>query len=292
MHILHPLAVLRAGGDDINAGRIDAAVTENVGELCNVLFDAVKHPGEQVAQIVRKHLFRVDLRLLAQGFHLPPDICPVDGLARAGHENHPAFDPLLRRIAEQFLFQRLYDKNCPSLRLAVHHRFSAPDRFHGDIPQLADPDAGSADGLQDQAEPPIVPALRRPDQAGVFLPGQFLFFGAVDLLLQFQHFHLQIVPAQKGEQTVETGQHGIDAPHGAAPLQVLFVPDHRFLCDCSIPHICRKSRGIPDIFFHRLILSQKCENKNWRRFSLRYPEHLLDGTRNFSCRERADQIAA
>ena len=49
MHILHPLAVLRAGGDDINAGRIDAAVTENVGELCNVLFDAVKHPGEQVA---------------------------------------------------------------------------------------------------------------------------------------------------------------------------------------------------------------------------------------------------
>ena len=38
-----------AGGDDINSCRVDAAVTENVGKLGNVLFDTVEHPGEQVA---------------------------------------------------------------------------------------------------------------------------------------------------------------------------------------------------------------------------------------------------
>lgn len=62
MHILHPAAVFRAGGDDIDAGRIDAAVTEDIRQLGNVFFDTVKYTGEQVAQIVGKHLLRVNAR--------------------------------------------------------------------------------------------------------------------------------------------------------------------------------------------------------------------------------------
>ena len=147
MHILHAAAVLRAGGYDINAGRIDAAVTEDVRQLGNVLFDSVKYTGKQVTKIMWKHLLRVDTRFLTQGLHLPPDICPIDGLARAGYENYSAFDSLLRCIAEQFLPQRLHKKHRPGFRLAAYHRLAAPCCLNGDKLQLTDSDAGTTDGL-------------------------------------------------------------------------------------------------------------------------------------------------
>lgn len=111
---------------------INAAVTENVGQLGDVFFNAVKYTGEQVAQVMGKHLLRVDVRFLTQGFHLPPDIRPIDGGTRSGHKNHAAFDSLLRCIAEQFLSQRLDKKHRPSFCLAVHHRLAMPGRFNGD----------------------------------------------------------------------------------------------------------------------------------------------------------------
>ena len=42
-HMLHPFAVLIAGGDDINAGGIDTAVTENIGKLGDIFFDPIKY---------------------------------------------------------------------------------------------------------------------------------------------------------------------------------------------------------------------------------------------------------
>ena len=84
--------MLRSGGDDINAGRIDAAVSENIRKLGNILFDAVKDTGEQVPQVMGEHLLRVDIRLRTQGFHLPPDVGAADGLTCAGHKDHTAFD--------------------------------------------------------------------------------------------------------------------------------------------------------------------------------------------------------
>ena len=150
-------------------------------------------------QVMGKYLLRVDTRFLTQEFHLPPDIRPIDGLARAGHENHPAFDSLLRCVAEQFLSQRLHKKHRPGLCFTAYHRLAAPCCLNGDKLQLTDPDAGAADGLQNQTESLVVFALRRTAQVSVLLPGQLLFFGAVNLLLQFQCFYLQVVPAEKGE---------------------------------------------------------------------------------------------
>ena len=145
--------------------------------------------------------------------------------------------------------QRLHKKHRPGLCLAIHHRLALFRRFDGDIPQFADPNAGAAYRLQNQAEPLIFPALRRTAQAGVLLLGQFLFFRAVDLLLQFQRFDLQIVPAVKSKEAVETGQHGVDAPHGVSLLQMLFIADNRFLRDCGLLCVYRKGADIPDIFF-------------------------------------------
>lgn len=64
-HIFHALTMLGAGADDINPRCVNAAVTENIGELGDVLLDSVENAGKQVAQIVREYLIWVYIRLNA-----------------------------------------------------------------------------------------------------------------------------------------------------------------------------------------------------------------------------------
>ena len=86
-HTFHALTVFCAGRDNIDPCRIDAAVTENIGELGNILFNTVKYTGEQMPEIVRKYLFGIDLCLNAEAFHFPPDVRSAQRLARTGNEN-------------------------------------------------------------------------------------------------------------------------------------------------------------------------------------------------------------
>lgn len=73
-HPLHSPSVLAAGGDNVNPSSVYAAVPQNVRKLCDVLLNAVKSPGEQVPQIVRKHLPGIYPCHFAQAFHLTPDV--------------------------------------------------------------------------------------------------------------------------------------------------------------------------------------------------------------------------
>ena len=52
----HFPAVFRAGGHDINAGGIDAAVPQNIRQLGNVFFLVIECPGKQFPQIVGENL--------------------------------------------------------------------------------------------------------------------------------------------------------------------------------------------------------------------------------------------
>ena len=58
--------MLRAGADNIDPRGVDTAVTENIGEFGNILFDAIKHAGEQVPQVMREHLVRIDIRFFTK----------------------------------------------------------------------------------------------------------------------------------------------------------------------------------------------------------------------------------
>ena len=94
--------MLITGGDDIDTSSVNAAVTENIGELGDVLFKLVKCSCKEMAQIVRKHLIGIDVCLFAQRFHFTPNICTVDGLARFRNEYRSCFDVSFSGIAEQF----------------------------------------------------------------------------------------------------------------------------------------------------------------------------------------------
>ena len=73
--------MLESCGGDINPCGVDTGMPENIGQLGDILFDAVKGSGEQMAQVMGEDLLRRDLCLLAKCFHLPPDIMAADGFS-------------------------------------------------------------------------------------------------------------------------------------------------------------------------------------------------------------------
>ena len=62
--------MLRHARNKVNARRFDARMAQNIRQLDDVLVCAIKCRREQVAQVVRKDLPRVDARAGAQFFHL------------------------------------------------------------------------------------------------------------------------------------------------------------------------------------------------------------------------------
>lgn len=73
-HIFHLAFMFSTGSNNVDPCGVDTAVTENVGELGYILFNTVKCTGEKMAKIVREYLIRRYPCLLAQRFHLTPDI--------------------------------------------------------------------------------------------------------------------------------------------------------------------------------------------------------------------------
>ena len=57
--LFHLMAVLCAGGHDVDARRVDAAVAENICQFCNILLHTIESPGKEFPQIVGKHLVRI-----------------------------------------------------------------------------------------------------------------------------------------------------------------------------------------------------------------------------------------
>lgn len=132
--------MFRTGGDNINSGRVDVAVTENIRKFCNVLFNAVEHPCKQVAQVMRKHLLRVCICFFTQCFHFPPNVRAAYRLACSCNKNHTVFYSLLCCVAEQFLFQFFNNKHRPCFRFAVHYCLAILYRLNRYILQFADAD--------------------------------------------------------------------------------------------------------------------------------------------------------
>ena len=139
--------MFRAGGNEVDPGGLDGAVTQDVRKLCDVAGDAVEHPGEQMTQIVGVDLSRVYPRFFAHGLHLRPDLPAGQGLAFGREEQRPGGDLLLSGVFEKLPAQLAGEHDDPDLPLEGDLRPALPRRLHGDILNLADPDAGGADGL-------------------------------------------------------------------------------------------------------------------------------------------------
>ena len=247
--MLHALAVLVTGRNDLDPRGVDAAVPEDIRKLGNVFFNAVKRAGKKVAQIVRKHFIWIDVCLFAKAFHLSPDVRAADRLACACHKDRSRCDVLFFGILQQFFLQAFHDENRANLPLAVDGRFTAPDRFHRDELQFTDTDACSADRLNDKIQAVVFLLLCSVDKAQVFRFGQLFLVAAKNLLLQFDGLHLTVTPTEKRKKTVDRGQHGIDAADSIAVIdQLLFVFDCKFFCDLLFVEESGKRFDVAHIF--------------------------------------------
>lgn len=141
-------AVLSTSGHDIDSGSVDTTVSQDIRQLGNILFDAVKSPSEQFPQIVRKHLGRLHSSVLAQLLHRCPDIAAVQRFTRSGNKNSSSYNSAPLRIVQQNILQFTRNEDRSGFTFAVHRDLAIPHCFHGKIPQFGYTDASTADRLE------------------------------------------------------------------------------------------------------------------------------------------------
>ena len=98
--LFHLVAVLCAGGHDVDARRVDAAVAENICQFCNILLHTIESPGKEFPQIVGKHFVRIYVCLRTQPLHGRPDIAAVHRLTGQGTEDVTALDSCAASILQ------------------------------------------------------------------------------------------------------------------------------------------------------------------------------------------------
>ena len=76
-------------------------MAEDVGELDDVAGLVVEGLGEKVAEVVGEDFPRCDAGLFAEGFHLGPDLFPIDGFTASGEENLAGSDFLFPGVFEE-----------------------------------------------------------------------------------------------------------------------------------------------------------------------------------------------
>ena len=87
LEFLQLFSMLRAGRDQVDSGRRQARMAEDVGEFDDVVGLVVEGLGEKVAEVVGEDFPRFDAGLFTEGFHLGPNLFPIDGFTASGEGN-------------------------------------------------------------------------------------------------------------------------------------------------------------------------------------------------------------
>jgi len=240
------LAVLLAGADDIDPGGFDAAVAQNVRKLGNVFLNSVKGPGEELSQAVGENLPGIHACPGAEPLHQSPDAAPVQRCSVSADEDRSGAELFFLRVVQQKPSKLPGDQHRPGLSLAPDHRLSLAHSLESEIFQLRHPDPGAADGFQNQLQLWLIP--RRGHKTEVFLPGQLLFLGTVDLFLLPDSPDPALREPQPPKKAVEAGKHRVDGPDGVAAVQkLLLIVQGNFLGNRPPRKKYSKSTDIPEI---------------------------------------------
>ena len=226
MHPLQKPAVLGAGGADVDARGVDAAVSQQVGQLRQILVQPVERPGEQVAEVMGKHLLVGDTGGAAQRLHLPPDVAAIQRCAGAGDKHGAAGDAALLDVAQQLILQAGGQDHPAGLALAADDGHATAGGLGGDGGQLADADTGGADRLQHQRQTGAACLPGGADKGGVLLRGDLPLLRRVGLVLDAQTAHTAVLPVEQAQKAVQRGQDGVDTVGGVVLCQVGLVVQH------------------------------------------------------------------
>ena len=164
--------MLRARGDQVNAGGLDGAVTQHVSQLDHIPAHLIKGPGKQVPQVMGEHLAGGHPGRLAEPFHLRPDLPSGQTFSASGEKDLAGGGFLLPGVLFQLPAQLAREQD--GTQLSFQGDLGSPrlGGLHGDILYLAHPDAGGADSLQEESQPLPAQGVGGGEQALILLPGE------------------------------------------------------------------------------------------------------------------------
>ena len=201
---------------DIDSRRLDAGMTKQVGQLRDIFFDVVERPRKQMPQVVGEHFPRGYFGAGAQRLEQFPDRHAAKRFAAAGQKDRAVVDavflaPLLQPVAE-FGGQQ----NLPAFALAADGRLAAADGFSRDILQLGYPDAGGADGLQQQLGALVAGLPGGGEQAEILGAGEFAARIGKDFALPLKGLCLARRVVYGFLVVIDSGQQRVDGGRGVA----------------------------------------------------------------------------
>lgn len=232
--MLHSAAVLGDCSDDVDSGRVDTAVTKNVGELGEVLFEGVEGASEKVSEVVREDFAWVDSGGGAEVFHVAPNVCAVDGLASARNKNGSSADAVPACVGEEFLLEVADDNDGASFAFEGDDSFALGSGLDGDVGQLAHADAGTANGLDDEGKTASTGGAGGLNEAEILGFGQFLLLACKGAALHAKRPNLDVRHSGKIKKTVYRCEHRIDACLSKIRVeQVIFVGENSIACKAA-----------------------------------------------------------
>lgn len=200
--------MLRPGGHEINPSCVDRGMSQNIRQLDNIPAGSVKRGGKQVPQIVRKDLRAFHARLLAQRFHLTPNLASGNGLSASGEENFSRGGVVLSGILQQLSAELGREQDRADLPFQVNLRSFVPRGLHGDILYLRNADPGGADGFHQQSQPVLPLFRRRSEESPVLSLRQFPGLLPESPALHPEKLDPAVLPPQKPKQGIDRRQHG------------------------------------------------------------------------------------
>ena len=203
--------MLGAGRDQVDSGRREARVAEDVGEFDDVVGLVVESLGEKVAEVVGKDFPGWTPACLQSAF-ISAQICfRLMGL------------PLLvRKISPEAIFCfRAYFKSfrqsLPGSKIVRIFPFRAifsaakAGGFDGKVFHFADSDTGGADRFEEEGQTFFIETFGGVDQAVEFVAGEFPGVVPESAALEFQGTGAAVGPAGEGEKGIQGGQFAVDS---------------------------------------------------------------------------------
>lgn len=204
------------GGCEIDACGLDGGMTEHICKADDVSVFLVKLNGEEMAQVVGKDFCFGDVRDGAEAFHLGPDLVSCAGFSTHGAENGAVGDFIFADVAAKLALERAGEKDGADLSFEGDVGAAVGEGFCGDVAELADADAGGADGFDNEGELVLAGAMGSADESVVVVEAEGAVAVAKEGALDAQIFDAAICDLCETKIAVEGGEHGVDGTWGVA----------------------------------------------------------------------------
>ena len=200
----------------IDARGGDAGMAEHIYQLAQVLFQGVKPPGKEMAEVMGEDPPALDTGPPGEGFELLPDIRAVHRLSAFCAEDGPGSDAPFHGIPAQAAAELSGEQDGAELSLTADGGLPPVDGFPCDEAELRDADPGGAKHLHDEQQPEPAAVTGCGQQAEILPTGEFPARLPKESSLHLERPHPAVFSAQIVQQGVDSRHFPVDGRHGIA----------------------------------------------------------------------------